>query len=103
LVDRLLGAQSAVALHLYKGGGLDPLQVGSRVNHVGLANKSRKKSGTITDSVHGERSALLQRAVRTVDSLDLGSDRPPGQFGAQHMPLPFGGAERNKALTQAKN
>jgi hypothetical protein len=31
---------------------MDPLQVGSRVNLVGLANKSRKKSGTLTDSAH---------------------------------------------------
>jgi hypothetical protein len=46
------GGLSVVALHLYKGGGLDSLQVGSRVNPAGLANKSRKKFGTLTNSVH---------------------------------------------------
>jgi hypothetical protein len=47
-----------------KGGGLDPLQVGSRVNPIGLANKSRKKSRTLIDSAHA-------RTVRvaTVNSL----------------------------------
>jgi hypothetical protein len=46
------GVQSAVALHLYKGGGLDPLQTVSRVNPAVLGNKSREKLGTLTDSVH---------------------------------------------------
>jgi hypothetical protein len=31
---------------------MDTLQVGSRVNHIVLANKSRKKSKTLTDSVY---------------------------------------------------
>jgi hypothetical protein len=46
-----------------KGGGIDPLHVGSQVNPVGLANKFRKKSRTLTDSTH-------TRTVRaaTVDS-----------------------------------
>jgi hypothetical protein len=44
--------QSVVALHLYKGGGLDPLQVVSRANPAVLANKSCKKLGTLIDSVH---------------------------------------------------
>jgi geranylgeranyl pyrophosphate synthase len=44
--------QSAVALHLYKGEGLDPLEVSSRVNFTGLANKSRKKTGILIDYAH---------------------------------------------------
>jgi hypothetical protein len=67
-----------VALHLYKGGGLDQLQVGSRINPVGLANKSCKKSGTVTDSAH----ARTIRAT-TTDSPDQGSfslkARPSGR------------------------
>jgi hypothetical protein len=35
-----------------KGGGLDTLQVGSRVNPADFANKSRKEFGTLTDSAH---------------------------------------------------
>jgi hypothetical protein len=42
----------AVALHLYKGGGLDPLQTVSRANHAVLGNKSHEKLGTLTDSAH---------------------------------------------------
>jgi hypothetical protein len=38
--------------HLIKGGGLDPLQVGCRVNLADLANKSLKKLGTLIDSVN---------------------------------------------------
>jgi hypothetical protein len=49
------GVQSAVALHLYKGGGLDPLQTVSRVNPAVLGNKSRKKLGTLTVSAHADR------------------------------------------------
>jgi hypothetical protein len=57
-----------------KGGGLDPLQVGSRVNPVGLDNKSCKKSGTLTDSTHA-------RTVRTATS-----DRPDrGLSAARHF------------------
>jgi hypothetical protein len=41
-----VGVQSAVVLHLYKGVGLDPLQVGSRVNFIGLTNKSHEHSET---------------------------------------------------------
>jgi hypothetical protein len=46
------GVSSAVALHLYKGGGLDPLQTVSRTNPAVLGNKSREKLGTLTDSAH---------------------------------------------------
>jgi serine/threonine protein kinase len=62
-----LGVQSAVALHLYKGGGLDPLPTDFRVNPAVLGNKSREKLGTLTDSVH-------TRTVRatTADSPDRG-------------------------------
>ena len=64
---RLLGVQSAVALHLYKGGGLDPLQTDFRVNPAVLGNKSREKLGTLTDSAH----ARTVRAT-TADSPDRG-------------------------------
>jgi hypothetical protein len=61
------GVQSAVALHLYKGGGLDPLRTDFRVNPTVLGNKSREKLGTLTDSAH-------MRTVRatTADSPDRG-------------------------------
>jgi hypothetical protein len=47
----MLGVQSAVALHLYKGRGMDPLQTVSRVNPTVLGNKSREKLGTLIDYV----------------------------------------------------
>jgi hypothetical protein len=49
---RLWGVQSIVALHQYKGEVWTRynLQVDSQINPAGLANKSRKKSGTLTDS-----------------------------------------------------
>jgi hypothetical protein len=56
-----------------KGGGLDPLQVGSRANPAGFANKSRKKSGTLTDSVH----ARTVRAA-TADNPDRAPSGPRG-------------------------
>jgi hypothetical protein len=62
------GVQSAVALHLYKGEGLDPLQTDFRVNPVFLGNKSRKKLGTLTDSTHA-------RTVRATTA-----DRPDCSF-----------------------
>jgi hypothetical protein len=43
------GVQSVVALRIYKGGGLDPLQTVFRVNPAVLGNKSREKLGTLTD------------------------------------------------------
>jgi hypothetical protein len=50
--DRLWGVQSTVALHLYQGGGLDLLKVVSQANPVVLANKSREKLRTLTESMH---------------------------------------------------
>jgi hypothetical protein len=44
------GVSLAVTLHLYKGGGLDPVQTVSRANPVVLGNKSCEKLGTLTDS-----------------------------------------------------
>jgi hypothetical protein len=44
-----MGVQSAVALHLYKGGGLDPLPTDFRINPAVLGNKSCEKLGTLTD------------------------------------------------------
>jgi hypothetical protein len=66
-LDRLLGVPSAVALHLYKGGGLDPLRSDFRVNPTVLGNKSREKLGTLAVSAQG-------RTVRaaTMDSPDRG-------------------------------
>jgi hypothetical protein len=60
-----VGVQSVVTLYLYKAGGLDPLQVGSRVNLIGLANKSGKESGTLNNSTH---TRTVHAA--TADSLD---------------------------------
>jgi hypothetical protein len=74
LID-CLGVQSVLALHLYKGGGLDPLQTVSRVNPVVLGNKSREKLGTLTDSTH----ARTIRAT-TADRSGSGLDRPRGSF-----------------------
>jgi hypothetical protein len=62
-----LGVQSAVALHLYKGGGLDPLPTDFRVNLAVLGNKSREKLGTLTNSAH----ARTVRAT-TADGPDRG-------------------------------
>jgi hypothetical protein len=89
LID-CLGVQSAVALHLYKGGGLDPLQAVSRVNPVVLGNKSREKLGTLTDSAH----ARTVRAT-TADCPDR------GPFGLRAGPstllfLAFNSSHRNK-------
>jgi hypothetical protein len=61
-----VGVQSVVALHLYKEGGLDPLQVVSQANPVILANKSCEKLGTLTYSTH----------ARTVRATTV--DRPNG-------------------------
>jgi hypothetical protein len=46
------GVQSTVALHLYKGGGLDTLQTVSQANPAVLGNKSHEKLGTLTNSAH---------------------------------------------------
>jgi hypothetical protein len=91
ILVRLLGVQSAVALHLYKGGGLDPFPTVSRVNPAVLGNKSREKLGTLTDSAR----ARTVRAT-TADS----PDRGPSGLGAgpsallflelNMCPLPFG-------------
>jgi hypothetical protein len=61
------GVQSGVVLHLYKRGGLDPLQTDFRVNPVVLGNKSRKKLGTLTDSAHARTVCAT-----TVDRPDRG-------------------------------
>jgi hypothetical protein len=76
----LLGVQSAVALHLYKGGGLDPFSTVSRVNPAVLGNKSREKLGTLTDSTR----ARTVRAT-TADS----PDREPSGLGAGPSALLF--------------
>jgi hypothetical protein len=65
--------QSAVALHIYRGGGLDLLHAISQANSVDLANQSCKKLGTLTDYVR----AWTVRATR--------ANRPSGQFSPLHM------------------
>jgi hypothetical protein len=50
--------KSAVALIYIEGGGLDPLHTIYRVNSTNLANKTRKKRGTLTDSAHAWTSGL---------------------------------------------
>jgi hypothetical protein len=74
-----VGVQSAVALHLYKEGGLDTLHVVFRANPAVLANKPREKLGTLTDSAHTRTVRPQGRTIRE----DV--------FYAQHMPLSFGG------------
>jgi hypothetical protein len=54
--------------------------VSPRVNPADLANKSRKKSGTLTDFAQ----AWTVRDV-TTDSPDSGPDRSAGHFGAQQI------------------
>jgi hypothetical protein len=85
------GVQSAVALHLYKGGGLDPFPTVFRVNPAVLGNKSREKLGTLSDSAHA-------RTVRA--AIADSPDRGPSGLGAgpsallflelNICPLPFG-------------
>jgi hypothetical protein len=53
--------KSAVALIYIKGDGLDPLQTIYQVNSVNLANKTRKKRGTLTSSAHA-------RTVRAISA-----------------------------------
>jgi hypothetical protein len=75
-----MGVQSVVALHLYKGGGLDLFQTDFRVNPAVLGNKSREKLGTLTDSAH----ARIVRAT-TADC----PDRGPSGLGAGPSALLF--------------
>jgi hypothetical protein len=83
------GVQSAVALHLYKGGGLDPLQTDFRVNPTVLGNKSCEKLGTLTDSTH----------ARTVYATTADCpDRGPSGFGGGPSALLF--LELNNTLKQ---
>jgi hypothetical protein len=87
-----VGVQSAVALHLYKGGGLDQLQVVSRANLVVLANKSRKKLGTLTDSAHARtvHATTTDRPDRGPSSIRAGPSARP-IYVLNIRPLPFGG------------
>jgi hypothetical protein len=63
-----------------------------------LVNKSRKKLGTLT----GSTCAQTVHAT-TADRPALGPDRPPGHFGAQHMPPAFWRSlSEPKSLTQAE-
>jgi hypothetical protein len=58
------GVSSVVALHLYKGGGLNPVQTVFRANPVVLDNKSREKLGTLTDSAHARTVRPQCRTIR---------------------------------------
>jgi hypothetical protein len=61
LIGSIVGVQLVVPLHLYKVQRSGLVIVDFRVNPVGLANKSRKKSGTLTDSSgHGQTVWLSQ-------------------------------------------
>jgi hypothetical protein len=54
----------SVVAHIYiEGGGLDPLQTIYQVNSENLANKPRKKRGTLTSSAHA-RTVRATSAVR---------------------------------------
>jgi hypothetical protein len=74
--------QSAVALCIYREGGLDALHAIFRANFADLANQFRKKLGTITGPVR-------TRTVHTIstDRLASRSYRPPASFDAQHNEL----------------
>jgi hypothetical protein len=74
------GVQSAVALHLYKRGGLDPLQTDFRVNPVVFGNKSREKLGTLTDSAHARTVCAT-----TVDRPDRGPSGLRAGPSARHF------------------
>jgi hypothetical protein len=49
--------------------GLDPLQVGSRLNPVALSNKSSKKFGTLTDYVHARTADLSNKSCKKLKTL----------------------------------
>jgi hypothetical protein len=61
---------------------MDPLQVSSQVNPADLANKSRKKLVTLTDSAH----AQTIRAT-TADRPAYRADYPPAQKWSQQSVL----------------
>jgi hypothetical protein len=85
------GVQSAVALHLYKGGGLDPLRTDFRVNPTVLGNKSREKLETLTVSAHARtvHAATADCPDRGPSGLRVGPSARP--FLASNIcPLPFG-------------
>jgi hypothetical protein len=90
-LDQLWLCQSVVPLHLHKEGGLDPFQVGSQTNPAEFANKNRKKSGTLTDFVPAR---TIRAATANRPGIRVGRS---ACFGAQHMPLPFGGDGRTKS------
>jgi hypothetical protein len=77
----IIGDQSIVTLHLYKEGGLYPLQVGYRVNPVELANKSCKKYETLTDFVHARTICVAM--ADSPDHEPSGLRVDPCHFGAQ--------------------
>jgi hypothetical protein len=74
LID-CVGVQSAVALHPYKGVGLNPLQVVFRANPVVLDNKSCEKLRTLTDSAH-----TWTVCATIADRPAFEPDRPRGHF-----------------------
>ena len=92
------GVQPAVALHLYKGGGLDPLPTDFRVNPAVLGNRSREKLGTLTVSAQARtvRAATADCPDRGPSGLRAGPSAG-SKAGSTYAPLPFGGAEQTKS------
>jgi hypothetical protein len=100
--------KSVVYLSIYRGGGLDPIQTNFRANSVNLANNRSINLGTLNCSAHvrivrptgacrPDRGPSGLRTIRTADHPASGPNRPLAQLSAQHMPLPFGGAEQTKS------
>jgi hypothetical protein len=55
IIDSIVDVQSVVVLHIYRGGGMNPLQSISQANSTVLANKSHKKLETLNDSMRADR------------------------------------------------
>jgi hypothetical protein len=66
-----VGASIGRAPSFIQGRGLDPLQVGYQTNPAEFANKSHKKLGTLTDSLH-----VWTVRTATADRPDRGSSGP---------------------------
>ena len=82
---RLLMINRTYSSIFIEEGGWTRYKLISWANLVNLANNCSKKLGTLIGSTRA-------RTVRTTSA-----DHPVPHFGAQHMPLPFGGAERTKS------
>jgi hypothetical protein len=85
VIDSIDDHKSAVYLCIYRGGCWTLYKLISRANSANLANNRSTKLGTLICSAHARTVWSQGRTVRR------------SQFGAQHMPLPFSGAERTKS------